>query len=108
MLYSTAQWIDRNPGIARRLARAIRRTLRWMLEHTPEEIAAALPAEFRTGDPAVYIDALRASLAMFSPDGRMPPGGPEAVHRALAASREQVRKASINVASTYTNEFVSE
>src|SRR6266571_5588321 len=43
VLYSTAEWIERNPNAAGRLARAIRRTLEWMHQPSAGEIAAKMP-----------------------------------------------------------------
>ena len=42
----------------------------------------------------------------FSPDGTMAADGAEAVRALLAGSMEKVRGASIDVASTFTNDFV--
>ncbi len=106
VLYSTPKWLERNPEAARRLASAIHRTLRWIQEHKPEEIAAKMPASYRGDDPAIYAEALTHSMPMYSPDGRMPEDGPPAVRRALAASLPAVRDARLDLASTYTNAFV--
>ena len=45
VLYATGSWLGQNPETARRLARAIQRTLRWMQEHSPEQIAEKIPAD---------------------------------------------------------------
>ncbi len=108
VLYASSAWIQRNPATARRLARAIRRTLRWIQDHTPEEIAARMPAGFVGEDRKLYAEAVRHSLSMYSPDGRMEPEGPQAVRRVLAVSLEKVRGARIDLAQTYTNEFVTD
>ena len=77
-----------------------------MQTHAPEEIAAKTPAGFRGDDRTLYLDALKSSMPMFSPDGRMPADGAGAVRRLLAASIEKVRNANIDLTKTYTNEFV--
>jgi NitT/TauT family transport system substrate-binding protein len=66
-----------------------------------------VPSSHFGDDRAVYREALVHSLEMFSETGAMPVGGPEAVRTVLAASLEPVRKAHINLARTYTNEFVT-
>jgi len=58
-------------------------------------------------DRSVYREALLRSIDMFSENGKMPVGGPEAVRNVLAASLEPLRKAHIDLARTYTNEFVT-
>src|SRR5262249_29695912 len=86
VLYSSVEWIERHPDTARRMARAIRRTLEWMQQHTPEEIASRMPPEFRGGDQALYVEALRASMPMYSPDALMTAEGAEAVRKVLSVS----------------------
>jgi sulfonate transport system substrate-binding protein len=106
VLYASGDWIRANHDTAERLARAITRTLAWMQSHTPRDIAAKTPATFRGEDDALYVEALTASMPMFSPDGRMPAEGTEVVRTLLAGSMEKVRRASIDVSKTYTNEFI--
>jgi NitT/TauT family transport system substrate-binding protein len=107
VLYAKADWIRANRDTASQLARAITRTLAWMQGHTPQEIAARTPQSFRGEDDGLYIDALKASMAMFSPDGLMEAAGADVVRTLLAGSIEKVRNATIDVSRTYTNEFVS-
>ena len=106
VLYSTGDWVRSNRDIAERLARVITRTLSWMHTHTPQEIAEKTPKTFRGEDEALYIEALTASMPMFSPDGMMALDGAEVVRTLLAGSLEKVRTAAIDVSKTYTNEFI--
>ena len=106
VLYSTGDWVRANRDTAARLARVITRTLSWMHSHTPQEIAERVPTAFRAGDDALYVEALKASMPMFSMDGMMAPEGAEAVRTLLAGSLEKVRTATIDVSKTYTNEFI--
>ena len=107
VLYSTAAWVERNPDTARRLAQAIRRTLAWIQTHSAEEIMARMPESFRLNDTAVYLEALRHSRDMFSPDGVIPPEGAAAVKQVLQLSLPKVRAAGVDLAKTYTNQFVA-
>ena len=106
VLYSKGDWIGANRDTTERLARVITRTLAWMQTHTPQEIAARTPQSFRGEDDALYIDALTASMPMFSPDGLMEAAGADIVRTLLASSMEKVRTATIDVSKTYTNEFI--
>jgi NitT/TauT family transport system substrate-binding protein len=107
VLYSNVEWVRANHETAGRLARAIRRTLEWLQTHTPQEITERTPPDFRGADPALYADAVKNTMSMFSPDGLMAPEGAEAVRVLLAQSIEKVRNASIDLSKTYTNEFVN-
>jgi NitT/TauT family transport system substrate-binding protein len=106
VLYAKGDWIRANRDTTQRLARAITRTLAWMQTHTPREIADRTPKTFRGEDDALYVEALNASMPMFSPDGLMPAEGAEVVRTLLAGSMEKVRAAPIEVSKTYTNEFI--
>jgi len=106
VLYTTTEWMRTNHDATAKLAHAITRTLAWMQAHSPQEIADRTPKTFRGEDDALYIEALRASMPMFSPDGAMTADGAEQVRTLLAASMDKVRGATIDIAKTYTNEFV--
>jgi len=55
-LVASAQWLGNNPDKARRLANAIKNTLRWMHERTPEKIAERVPASMKGEDPGLYLE----------------------------------------------------
>lgn len=106
VFYSTSAWVGGNQEIARRLARAIRRTLEFIGSHDAAEIAAKMPAEFSGGDLAMYARAIESGRAMYSPDGRMPEAGAAAVAAVMAENHEKVRAAKVDPAHCYTNEFL--
>ena len=105
-LSAKQDWLDRNPQTARQLAKALARTHQWILTHTAEEIREKVPEAFRSQDAAVDIQILRWSLATFTTDGRMPKGAPEAWKRVLDATVESVRTAKIDLAATWTDEYL--
>jgi NitT/TauT family transport system substrate-binding protein len=107
VLYAQGAWIRSHRETARHLARAIVRTLEWMQQHSAQEVADQAPPEFRGDDPALYVDALKNSMPMFSPDGVMAADGAESVHTLLVGSMPNVQHATIDMAKTYTNEFVN-
>jgi NitT/TauT family transport system substrate-binding protein len=99
-------WLRRNPDTARKMARAILRSLAWIRAHSAEEILARVPAEFRVGDPAAELAAIRLAKPMYSIDGRISAESAEAVRKVLAGSLERVRDAGIDLAKTYSNEYL--
>jgi NitT/TauT family transport system substrate-binding protein len=106
VFYAHGEWVRANRETTARLARAIVRTLEWMHSHTPEEIAQKTPQTMRGENDALYVEALKASMPMFSTDGLMPADGAAIVRTLLASSIEKVRNANVDVSKTYTNEFV--
>lgn len=103
---ATGKWLAQHPDQARRLTRAINRTVRRIREQPPEQILSRLPLQLREEDKALHLEQLKIFIGMLSKDGRMPPGGPEAVQRVLAASLESVK--AVDLTSTWTNEFVED
>jgi sulfonate transport system substrate-binding protein len=100
-LMAQTGWLQDHPDTARRLSRAVKRTLDWIGAHTPQEMQQRLRG--RDGQPE-ELEGLRATIQTRSPDGRMPPGGPAAVRDAVAASVPAVRHVDLN--ATYTDEYL--
>jgi len=107
VLYSQTPWVEKNQLLASRLARAMRRTLAWIQEHSADDIAAKMPANLRGPDLKLYIAALAASKDMYSPDGVLEHEAAEAVVRVLGETMENVRKQAPDVKRCYTNQFVN-
>jgi NitT/TauT family transport system substrate-binding protein len=106
-LLASEEWLHRHPATARKLVGAVHHATEWMRQHSPEEIRRRMPAQYRAPDQQqVDLDALRATIPMLSREGRVSPVSAEAVRKVLAVSSEKVRNASIDLAQTYTNEFV--
>lgn len=105
-LYGKTDWVQANKPTVQRVVNAYVRALKWIKTHTAEEIADKMPSDYYIGDKAGYVQALKDSLETFSPDGRMPPGGPEFALKTHQLFNETVKKATINVSRTFTNEFV--
>jgi NitT/TauT family transport system substrate-binding protein len=103
-LYMSYDFVKKNPDVVQKLANAYVKTLKWMSTHTPEEIADKMPEEYYAGDKAVYIQALKGQLPMFTTDGKMPAGVPENVQKILSAFKPAVK--NVDLSQTYTNEFV--
>jgi NitT/TauT family transport system substrate-binding protein len=107
VIYAKGEWLRAHRETAAHVARAITRTLEWMQQHSAEEIAEKTPAAFRGDDQALYVAAVKSSMPMFSPDGRMSADGAEAVRQLLAASLDKIRDAKIDLSKTFTNEFIN-
>jgi len=106
VFYSTPAWIDAHREETRKTAQAALRAMEWLRSHTPEEIRARMPAQFRTGNDAADLEGVRSLQAMLSADGKMSLDGAEAVRKVLAVSLPSLREANLGLAGTFTNEFV--
>ena len=76
-LYTRADWIEKNPKVAQAMTTAIVNTLKWIHSHTPEEIMAKMPPELVGADKALYLEALKNTIPMYSLTGLMDPKGAE-------------------------------
>jgi len=107
-LYTRADWIAKHEQETQALTNAIVATLKWIHSHTPEEIMAKMPEEMVGADKALYLAALKNTIPMYSPTGRMDPKGAQAVLAVFSQSVPEVAKANIDLSKTYTNKFVEE
>ncbi|MBV2151622.1 ABC transporter substrate-binding protein [Kitasatospora sp. SUK 42] len=107
-LYMNTDWVEKNRETTQKLANAFVKTLKWMSTHSPEEIAAQMPADYAQGGAEQYAAAIRSTLPMFTTDGVMPADGPKTVLDVLAAFHPDVKgkEGTIDLSRTYTTEFV--
>jgi sulfonate transport system substrate-binding protein len=104
--YAQADWVAKNPKTAQGLVDAMVMTLNWIHSHSPEEIAAKMPEDYKGKDAKLYLAALTNSIPMYSKTGLMDPKGAQAVHDVFAQFDEAVADAKIDITKTYTNKFV--
>ncbi|MFI5520889.1 ABC transporter substrate-binding protein [Streptomyces platensis] len=105
-LYMNTDWVNSHKETVHKLARALVKTLKWMSTHTPEQIAAKMPADYAQGGKKLYAQAIKDTLPMFTEDGVMPAEGPATVERVLKAFNPNLKNATVDLKKTYTTEFV--
>jgi NitT/TauT family transport system substrate-binding protein len=105
-LYMRNAWVERNRAKVQRVVNALIGALAYIRDEDPEAIARAMPAEYHAGDRELYVRAIAAAKPMFTPDGRMPPSGPGTVLKVMQAIDANVQYKNIDLAKTYTLEFV--
>ena len=104
-LYVSEAWLKAHKDDAQKLANAYAVTLKWIAAHTAQEITAMLPSDYYEGNRALYVAALAQNKSMFTPDGRMPDGAPQAVLKVLAAFNPTVAGKQIDLTRTYDPSF---
>ncbi len=105
-IYMRESWVAAHKPQVRQLAAALVKALRYIQAHSADEVATLVPPAYYAGDRDLYVKALAAGKDMFTPDGRMPPGGPETVLKVLQAVNPRLHGKSIDLRRTYTHEFV--
>jgi NitT/TauT family transport system substrate-binding protein len=104
--YTTADFISEHPRVVQSIVNAGVRALRYLKEHSAEEVTAVMPESFWGGDRDQYTESLRANIAMYAFDGLMPADGPPNVLKTLSLVDERVAKAHIDLNETFDNGFV--
>ncbi|MBK3563803.1 ABC transporter substrate-binding protein [Streptomyces sp. MBT62] len=105
-LYMQTDWVNAHKATVQKLVNAFVKTLKWMSTHSAAEIAAKMPADYSQGDKALYTEAIKSTLPMFTDDGVMPENGPETVEKVLKAFNPNIKNADVDLSKTYTTEFV--
>lgn len=70
-------------------------------------VAGELHKEYYAGGYPLYLSALKGSLGIFTPDGRMPADGPKTVLHVLSTFDPNLKGQHIDLSKTYTTRFVA-
>jgi NitT/TauT family transport system substrate-binding protein len=106
-LYMTTAYVDAHKDVVQKLVSAYVSTLKWIQGHNGDQIASMMPADYYAGvGKAAYAKALDSEKGIFNPTGLMPPDGPKTCLAVLSAFNPAVKGKSIDLAKTYTDEFV--
>jgi len=106
VIYTNPSFIDTNPKTVQASVNAFVRGLGWIKTHSAEEIAKIMPEDYALGDKALYVQAIKKSLDMFSPDGRISRADAETAYHVLSSFDPDVKRAKINLDATLSNNFV--
>jgi NitT/TauT family transport system substrate-binding protein len=106
-LFMTNAYVNSHKDVVQKLVNAYVKTLKWIHTHTAEQVADEMPTDYYAGNKDLYVTALQNQLAMFSPDGKMPNGGPQSVLAIEQETNQAVQGKQIDLSTTYTNEFVN-
>ena len=106
-LYMPTAWVNSHKDQVQKIVNAFVKTLRYIQTHSAREIAEKMPEDYYVSNKQMYIDALEVSKQTFTADGVMPENGPATVLDVLRKFDKAVQRKSINLANTYTSEFVN-
>jgi NitT/TauT family transport system substrate-binding protein len=106
-LYMDCAWVQANKQAVQKLANALVKTLKFINDHSAEDIAAKMPAEYAGGDPKLYAQSINDSKSIFRADGLMDEEGAKNVLEVLSSFSPNVKgkKDTIDLSKTYTTEF---
>jgi NitT/TauT family transport system substrate-binding protein len=107
-MYMDCSYVKQNPETVQKLVNAFVKTMGWIGSHDAADIAAKMPKDYNGGNAKLYEQSIKDSSPMFTPDGKMPEGGPETVLDVLGTFSDTVKakKDDIDLGKTYTTKFV--
>jgi NitT/TauT family transport system substrate-binding protein len=105
-LYAPVEFVRKNPNTVQALTNATVRALVWMQQASPQQILSTVPEEYLLGDKALYLFAYNNVKTAYSKDGYISDAGAKTTLKALASFNPNIKPQEINLAQTYTNEFV--
>jgi NitT/TauT family transport system substrate-binding protein len=105
-LFMQNAYVSSHQAVVQKLVNAYVKTLKWIHTHTAEQVADMMPSDYYAGNKALYVQALTNQMAIFSPDGKMPDGGPQFVLSTEMQTNTSVQGKTIDLSATYTNQFV--
>ncbi len=100
-------YVNSHKDVVQKMVNSYVKTLQWMHTHTADDIAAKMPADYYASNKELYVTALKGQLAIFSPDGKMPAGGPDSVLAIENKTNQDVKGKKIDLNITFTNDFAS-
>jgi NitT/TauT family transport system substrate-binding protein len=107
-LYMTTAYVSSHQAAVQKLVNAYVATLKWIQGHTGTQIADMMPADYYSGvGKAAYAAALDSEKGIFNPTGVMPPDGPKTCLAVLSAFNPTVKGKTIDLSTTYTDQFVT-
>ncbi len=106
-LFMNTDYVNAHKDTVQKLVGAYVKTMQWIHTHSADEIAAKMPADYYAGNKDLYVTALKNQMTIFSPDGKMPTGGPESVLKLENQTNQTVKGKQIDLNATYTNDFVN-
>jgi NitT/TauT family transport system substrate-binding protein len=106
VMYANRSFLERRPDAAEKIARAQQMALRFIADNSAEDIVAALPDAYVSGDRKTYARAVDNARAIFTRDGRFIPADLQTPLAVLREFNKDVAAARIDLSKTYTNAFV--
>ena len=106
-LYTSKEFIAKNPRTVQALTNAMVRALLWIQKATPAQVADTVPPQY-VHNRDLYLASFAKVREGISPDGLIPREGAENTLRMLKEFDAATKAATIRLDDTYTNRFVEQ
>jgi len=106
VIYITDEYIKKNPRTVQAVVNAMVRADKWIAKATPQEIVDLMPAEYKSGNPSLYKDALLKNMIGYSEDGTLSLKAAENGYKVLVQFEPSVMAAGkMDLSQTFDNSF---
>lgn len=105
VLYAKADFIEKNPNTMQALVNGLYKSLRWIAEAKPEEIAAVVPEQYLLGDKELYMLAVKNSKPSYSQTGVIDPAGMKSTNDMLVQFDAELKDAKVDLSKTFIDRF---
>lgn len=105
-LLAPQTFVQKQGAQAQALANGIVHALKWLQTAAPPDLAKAVPEGYLLGDRSAYLAAFGRVRETYSTHGLMADDGPATALRVLARVQPQLGDVKVDLARTYTNDFV--
>ena len=105
-LYAPDTFIQANPKTVQGLTNAMVKAARWIQQASADDVLKTVPASYSMGDPELYKITFNNLKEAMSPDGMISEEGTKTALKSLVAFDPKIKSEDIDLARTYTNDFV--
>lgn len=105
-IFSTSSWVSAHPALARSVAEAIAAADQYLHQASASAIMSHLASDAIGPDKAFYQSVLAQTIPYISPSGSLDKSALQTVLAVQSIANPAVKAAKINLASTYTDQFV--
>jgi NitT/TauT family transport system substrate-binding protein len=104
-LYTSLDFVQKNPNTSQAMANAIVRALKWLQTAGPSDIIKTVPDSYLLGDRALYLASFNKIKEALSPDGVMVPDAAPTALKAIGSFEQDFHVEKIELSKTFTNVF---
>jgi NitT/TauT family transport system substrate-binding protein len=105
-VYLNRSFAETNPVTTQRAVNAFMKALKWIGQAKPEDVADTVPEEYLLGNRDLYIQAVKNSKEMYSPDGMVTKEGYDSMMGVLKTLDPDLANADVPYEKTFDPQFV--
>lgn len=107
VVYLRHEFSEKYPNTTQALVNAFYKSLKWLEKATPQDVVDTVPEEYFLGDKALYLEAVKKSLASYSRTGVVSDEGMKSARDMLVPFDKELKAASYDLARTFNGRFVA-